>query len=170
MRSPGAKLIIFAAILVLISAPIAWFVFSLPQQQRSAALSGSATFLGYTNDTSGARLARFAVTNLSAFTVARAPTCLICAPVSGGVWMPLSGILLPPFPRAKELAAGRSEVIAIPPPTNHSPWRISFSISNDAGPAWVGKRLINAILVRLGLPARYGVASLQVDSGPVKDR
>jgi hypothetical protein len=170
MRNPGAKLIIFAAIVVVIGAAIAWFVFSTPPRHGSRSPDGTVTFLGYTNDASGARLARFGVTNLSAFAVARAPKYLICARASGGIWTPHSAFLFPEFPRKNKLGAGRSEVIAIPPPPNQSPWRVSFYLSNDAGPAWVVKRPINAALVRLGLPPWYGVRTMQVDSGPIEDR
>ena len=133
-------------------------------------LSGSVTFLGYTNDASGARLARFAVTNLSAFAASRSPKCLICVPGSEVAWTPQSLIPLPDFPKSKELSAGESEVITVPPPGNQSPWRISLYISNDAGRAWIAKRAINAALVKRGHRAWYGVATLQIDSGAVEDR
>jgi hypothetical protein len=170
MRNPGTKLILFLAAVVILGLAMASFVFSSPARHHSGSLAGSVRFLGYTNDASGARLARFGVTNSSAFAVARAPKCLICAPASGGVWTPHSAIVLPAFPRNKELGAGRSEVIAIPPPPNQSPWRVSFYLSNDAGPGWVVKRPINVFLVRLGLRAWYGVETHQVDSGPIEDR
>jgi hypothetical protein len=170
MRNPGAKPIIPAAIVVVIGAAIAWFVFSTPPRHGSRSPDGTVTFLGYTNDASCARLARFGVTNLSAFAVARAPKYVICARASGGVWTPQSGFLFPEFPSKKKLGAGGSEAIAIPPPPNQSPWRVSFYLSNDAGHAWVVKRPINAALVRLGLPPWYGVGTMQVDSGPIEDR
>lgn len=167
MRKPGTKLAVFAAVVVIFGAATGWFAFSSSPQPPSGHLDGSVTFLAYTNDASGARLARFAVTNTSAFAVARLPQCLICTAASGGPWAPHSGVLLPGFPRNKVLGAGRSELIAVSPPTNQSPWRVSLYLSNETGLAWIVKRPLNAILLRLGLPAPYGVATHQIDSSAI---
>ena len=90
MRNLGAKVIIPAAIVVVIGAAIAWFVFSTPPRHGSRSPDGTVTFLGYTNDAAGARLARFEVISLSAFAGARAPKYVICARASGGGWTPHS--------------------------------------------------------------------------------
>ncbi len=168
MHKPGTKLVVFAAIVIIIGAAIGWFAYSSPRQRPSACPEGSVTFLGYTNDASGARLAQFAVTNTSAFAVARSPKCLICTAPSAGAWVPHSGALLPGFPRNKVLGTGRSELIAISPPADQSPWRLSLYLSNEAGLAWIVKRPLNAVLLRLGFPAWFGVATHQIDSGAIE--
>ena len=79
-----------------------------------------------------------------------------------------SANLFPGFPRSKELRASATEMVALPPPVTQAPWRISIYVSNDVGPAWPIKRLLNAALPRLGLPAPYGVATCQIDSGRIE--
>jgi hypothetical protein len=94
---------------------------------------GSVTFLGYTNNASGTRLARFAVTNLNAYAVTRSDKCLICVATPGAGWTPQSAFL---FPGSGALGAGASEIVTVPPPTNRSPWRISLYFDhayNDGG-------------------------------------
>jgi hypothetical protein len=113
----------------LISLLIACVAFSAPPEPPPSKGNpfGSVAFLGYTNDASGTRLARFAVTNLNASAVTRSHKCLIWAAQSGTLftpqWRPQSAFL---FPESRVLGAGASEIVTVPPPTNPSPWRISL--------------------------------------------
>ena len=170
MRKPGTTFIGLAVIVVIIGALAAWVLFQSPRQRSPNRPDASVTFLGYTNDAPGRRLARFAVTNLSALAVARSPKCLIWIAPSAGGWAPQSVVLFPGFPRSRVLGAGTSEIVTIAPPTNQSPWRISLYVSDDVGPAWIIKRLVNAALLRVGLPARYGIGTWQVDSGRIENQ
>ncbi len=172
MRKPWIFLVCLTVAVVIFGALVTWIAFQPPRQPPATSPDGSVTFLGYTNDGSGTRLAKFTVTNLSPFTVARLPKCLICiaAPTPGAGWMPHSAILLPEFPRSKVLGAGKWEIVTVPPPTNQSPWRISLYLSNDARLAWTIKRLVNAALHAVGLPGRYGVATRQIDSGRIESQ
>ena len=136
MRKPWTCLVCLTVAVVIFGALVTWIAFQPPRQPPATSPDGSVTFLGYTNDGSGTRLAKFTVTNLSPFTVARSPKCLICIAAPGAGWMPHSAILLPEFPRSKVLGAGKWEIITVPPPTNQSPWRISLYLSNDARLAW----------------------------------
>jgi hypothetical protein len=134
MRKPATRTVCFAAVLLLLAGGLAGVGLRQPRHSPSR-LSGnpfaSVTFLGYTNDASGTRLATFAVTNLSDFAVARSPKCLICFATPGRGWAPHSAALLP---GGRRLGAGASEIVAIKPPTTQSPWRVSLYVSNDVGP------------------------------------
>lgn len=110
-------------VIVALFALAAWVAF-LPLPGRPEV---SITLLGYTNDATGARLAKIAVTNLN-------PTSLF-------VYQPRVEIQSPTDPRGYEdyfsgvpsswrslLDRGASGSFTIPPPTNQSPWRLAFYV------------------------------------------
>lgn len=92
----------------------------------------SITLLGYTNDATGTRLAQIAVTNLNPTTIR--------------VYQPRIELQAPTDPRGYEdyfsgvpgswnstLARGASGSFMISPPTNQSPWRLSFYVYPNVG-------------------------------------
>jgi hypothetical protein len=170
MRTSWILLVCLTVAVVIFGALVTWVGFQPPRQPPATSLDGSVTFLGYTNDGSGTRLTKFAVTNLSPFAVARSPKCLICIAGPGAGWVPHSAFLLPEFPRSKVLGAGKWEIVTVPPPTNQSPWRISLYLSNDARLAWRIKRLVNAVSHAVGLPGPFGVGTRQIDSGRIESQ
>jgi len=108
----------------------AWVAF-LPQPGRP---NISTTFLGYTNDATGTRLARFAITNFNHSTIfAYNPNIEIQSPTEpGGIanywpgynqWQRLYS----------KLDQGASINFTIIPPTNQSPWRLKFYVYPDRG-------------------------------------
>jgi hypothetical protein len=169
MRKPSAPLISSAIMLVVIGGLVIWVVASPGRRGLSDEIPrGSVTFLGYTNDASGARLAEFKVTNQSEVAVAREPHCVVLFKPSGSVWTPQWAVPISMPPRRIVLAAGMSETLILRPPTNQLPWRISVYFSNQVGPTWPIKRLVNAALPQVGLPAPYGVATFGADSEPIE--
>ena len=114
---------------------LAWVAFQPPPGRPNVSIKP----LGYTNGTSGIRLAMIAVTNLSDSKIV--------------VYLPRILIALPTDPRGiayydsqnrtqwhSELGAGKSGSFTIPPPTNQSLWKLSFYVYNDFGVAQVLKR------------------------------
>ena len=114
---------------------LAWVAFQPPPGRPNVSIK----LLGYTNDTSGIRLAVIAVSNLS-------PSKIV-------VYMPRVLIPSPTDPRGfayydshdrtqwhSELGAGKSGSFTIPPPTNQSLWKLSFYVYNDFGVTQVLKR------------------------------
>jgi hypothetical protein len=90
----------------------------------------SITFLGYTNDAAGTRLATFAVSNLNSFVVRR----------QAGYWIerqtPTGGMKQAScwFNSSNDLKGRAFEIVEVPGPTNQPSWRISLSIRTDIGP------------------------------------
>src|SRR5258707_14331301 len=114
MRKLGTKLKGLAVVLVFLGALVTWVVIQPPHRQHAGAPDASVTFLGYTNDAAGARLASFEVTNLSGFAVARSPRCLVCMAIPGGGGTPQSEGLFPGFPRNRGFLAAASRVVTVP--------------------------------------------------------
>ena len=94
----------------------------------------SITFLGYTNDVGGARLARLAITNLNHSTIfAYNPSIEVQSPTNSSdvsnywpgynQWQRLNS----------KLDEGASIKFTIIPPTNRSPWRLLFYVYPDRG-------------------------------------
>lgn len=106
----------------------AWVAF-LPRPGRP---NVAITFLGYTNDTTGTRLAKIAVRNLNATTIfAYAPRIEIWAPRDArGYEDYFSGVNCPWH---STLDPGASGSFTIPPPTNQLPWRLAFYVYPDRG-------------------------------------
>jgi hypothetical protein len=123
---------------------------------------GTVTFLGYTDDGYGTRLAKFAVTNLSDIVVARSAKCLIWIANPGGGWTPHSVVLL----GGHLLAAGEAETVTITPPAVPSAWRASFYLCNEPGAV----RVINAARRLIHLPNLWPVATRQIDSERIEAR
>jgi hypothetical protein len=106
----------------------AWVAFQPPPGRPNISI----TFLGYTNDATGTRLANIAVTNLNASTIfvyepnieTRVPTD------SRGYENYFSGVNCSWH---SMLDRGASGSFTIPPPTNQSPWRLSFLVYPDRG-------------------------------------
>src|SRR5687768_1253388 len=87
----------------------------------------SIAFLGYTNDSTGARLATFAVTNLESFVVRRQAGYWIDLKVATGQTNHASRW----FSNATDLNPRASEIVAVPVPTNQIPWRVVLLIRSD---------------------------------------
>jgi hypothetical protein len=138
MRSAirAKHIFILAGLFVVIVGMIVW------RALRSGGPPASVTFLGYTNDASGTRLASFAVTNLRSFVVRR----------QAGYWIEVrapvgqTNFLSRWFSSGQDLDPRASEVITVPVPTNQAPWRVLLPIRTDL--SWVsevveGVRLIS---------------------------
>ena len=122
------KGIFFALAVVLITAFLGWWALS---QRPEAPPNVTVTLLGYTNDATGARLAAFAVSNLSPSAVwlqshyrVQTPTATRWTNLANG-WLPGGSRLL---------NTGTSQTIAVPLlGTTNRPWRVSLSVSPDVG-------------------------------------
>jgi hypothetical protein len=100
--------------------------------------------LGYTNDISGFRLALFAITNLNSFQIyvyfPRIQMLDPSAPI--GVSNYFQGNTNQWIRLHTRIEAGKSVSFVIPPPTDETPWRISFYTYTDFG---IGQRARNFI-------------------------
>src|SRR6187455_3444494 len=118
----GKAIIILVGVVLIAVAILASNAFQLPPNRPNISI----TFLGYTNDFSGTRLARFAVSNLSSSAVYRQPHYSIRSEAPKGP----SGVSAyqprTPLPGTTTLHAGVSEIFARRPPTNSSNWNISI--------------------------------------------
>jgi hypothetical protein len=106
----------------------AWVAFQPPPGRPNISI----TFLGYTNDAAGTRLAKIAVTNLTATTIfVYQPHISIQALTDpSGYEHYFSGVNCS---WQSMLDRGASGSFTIPPPTNQSPWRLSFYVYPDRG-------------------------------------
>jgi hypothetical protein len=135
MRGASAITRILARIVMLVAALFTifmWVAFQPPAGRPNVSIA----FLGYTNDTSGTRLARIAVTNLNASPVfAYRPLIEVPSPTEpaglafyesfgGSRWHSLLG-------------SGASDTFTIPVSTNQSPWKLTLLVYPDRGPAKV---------------------------------
>lgn len=117
----------------------------------------SIKFLGYTNDTTGIRLARFAITNLNNSTIfAYAPNLEIQSLTEPG------GIAhyFPGYNQWQRLHSrldeGASTNFTIIPPTNQSSWRLRFLVYPDVGVTHgVIKGTVSISCMSIGLWPRY---------------
>jgi hypothetical protein len=139
MRTPRIKVVLSILALILVAC-LAWVAF-LPRPGRP---NVSIKLLGYTNDSSGTRLAMVAVTNLSTFTIfVYRPTVAIKAPTEpSGFTNYFQGGTNQWGRFHSELGGGMSGNFTIPTPTIQSPWRLSFLAYSDLGAAQVIKRLV----------------------------
>lgn len=135
MPTPKARIVLRILALTIV-AFLAWVAFQ-PSPGRP---NVSIKLLGYTNDTSGIRLAMIAVTNLSdSKIVVYLPRILIPSPTDARGFAYYDS-----YDRTQwhsELGAGEFGSFTIPPPTNQSLWKLSFYVYNDFGVAQVLKRL-----------------------------
>jgi hypothetical protein len=112
----------------------------------------SVTVLGYTNDATGARLAKIAVTNLNDSTIyVYAPRIEIQAPTDPRGYEDFSSGVN--FSWNSTLDKGASGSFTIPPPTNQSPWRLSFHVYPDRGKGARNtlKRVVSISCLSVGL-------------------
>ena len=155
-------LIVASFLLIALAAVIAVLV----PPRRASPLPVTVSFMGYTNDATGARLALFAVTNHSDATIFRWDHYHPESQRQPGL---LSTLYIGLYPGPKVfLAPGQSEVIAVAPPTNQGVWRVGFDFGSDGWRRrlsdWMGQGsggLIDAV----GLDRLRGVPSQQVRSG-----
>jgi hypothetical protein len=82
-------------------------------------------FSGFTNATTGIRLARFRVSNQGGVTVYRWPTYSI------EEYGRVSPSYLASLRRGDSLAPAQSRIYVIPAPTNAAPWRVVFNFSRE---------------------------------------
>jgi hypothetical protein len=132
--------IVLSVLVLIVAAFLAWVAF-LPRSERP---NVSIKLLGYTNDSSGTRLAMVAVTNLSPFTIlVYRPTIAIKAPTAPrGFTYYFEGGTNQWRRFHSQLGGGMSGNFTIPSPTIQSPWRLSFLAYSDLGAAQVIKRFV----------------------------
>jgi hypothetical protein len=119
-------LIVFGLILVIFAGLLTRVALQPPAARPSATVA----FIGYTNDTTGTRLAAFTVSNASPSAVRRLSHYRIQIPTSKR-WTNISDgyisggtAVLPP---------GGSETVTVVAPTNHALWRPWFVVSPGVG-------------------------------------
>jgi hypothetical protein len=101
----------------------------------------SISLLGYTNETSGTRLAMIAVSNLGTSTIFVYRGCIgIPASAEFRGWTPAGNII----PWHSMLDGGAIATFTVLPPTNPSPWKLSFLVYNDYGAVQAVKRVMAA--------------------------
>ena len=100
-------------------------IVALALSRPASALPITVSFLSYTNDTNGVRLAAFAVTNHSTATIRRlgiyCPEIQQQPGLRSTLHLGANVILVP----------GQSEVIAVSPPTNSGAWRVTLHCYRD---------------------------------------
>ena len=140
MKPVSFKTRIALEILVLIAVAFLAYASFQPRHGRPDV---SVRLLGYTNDSSGTRRAMITLTNLSKFTIfAYEPNIEILSPTEpGGVanyW--------PGYNQSQQLHSKLDEGafvnFTIIPPTNQSPWRLSFLVYTDFGAVQVVKNFM----------------------------
>jgi len=125
MRKTTITLLVFLVVCV----GLAWVAFQPAPGRPNVSIS----LLGYTNEPSGARLAVIAVSNLNAITVYVYHGCIrLQSSAESSDWIQWHSTL----------GGGASDIFTVPPPTNQSPWRLSFYVYNDIGFGQVLKRTI----------------------------
>ena len=145
-----ARIVIVIAILFTLGACVAFHPF--PERPKV-----SITFLGYTNDAAGARLARFAITNLNNSRIfAYSPNIEIQSPTEPrdftNYW--------PGYNQWQRLHSKLDEDASINftiiPPTNQSPWRLRFLVYPDVGVTHgIIKGVVGFSCMSVGLLPRY---------------
>jgi hypothetical protein len=108
----------------------AWVAFLPPPGPPNISI----TFLGYTNDATGTRLARFAITNLNNSTIfAYNPNIEIQSPIEPRDFANYWPVYNQWQRLHSKLDEGASTNFTIIPPTNQSPWRLTFYVYPDQG-------------------------------------
>jgi hypothetical protein len=146
MRKAAVRITIAALILgVLVGVILIHMVYQPPPGRPDFSVS----FLGYTNDVSGVRLARFVITNHNSSAVIRQLSGVFTqAPTEPSAW-PLSGVA--------ELGSGASETFTVRPPTNQYPWQVSVIVYPDARMARAIKETLAEALRAVRLKPQYRV-------------
>jgi len=147
-------LLIVGAILVILVVLVTWAVFQPP----AAAPKVTVSFAGYTNGSTGSRLAAFTVSNAGPSATLRLshyriqiPTATRWTNLSDG-WVSGGGTVL---------SAGTSERITVPAATNQ-PWRVSLSVSPEVGVIGDAMGWFAETARSVGMRARYRKSSFGV--------
>ena len=130
-------------------------------QRRTDWPKVSVTFLGYTNDATGSRLATFAMTNLSQTAVIREAGYWIQSP--GSIPQNGNNISWNLFTagRNSRLQPGQAETLLVVTPTNQSSWRISLTVSY---PESMAKKVVRETLDWANIPKHsFGFRSDWID-------
>jgi len=133
-------IILSVLLIVVAAAALLW-----ASRRPASPMSVTVSFVSYTNDVTGARLATFRVTNKSEVTVWRWSGCRI-----EGQPQPVARSMLS-IGSSVSLSARESEVVTIPAPTNWAPWRATLFCANDD---W-RRRLYSVTRGSRGLPASW---------------
>ena len=120
------RTLIMAGFFAIVIGMLAWVAFQLPSREPQVTV----TFLAYTKDATGTRLATFVVSNLSSFVVRRQAGYTMELPTSTGGTNQASCW----FSSGQNLNARAFEIVAVPAPTNQPSWRVFLSIRTDLGP------------------------------------
>jgi len=126
----------------------AFIAFSPPAGRPAVIVS----FIAFTNDAVGTRLAVFAVSNAGPWAVSRGSDYRVQLP-SGRRWTDFSEGWFPTG--GSTLKPGLSELVILNAPTNQSEWRIAITSRKQEGVVFgmATELLIEA--QKLGLPTRY---------------
>jgi len=133
-------------VLLLLGSLFAFIAFRRPPGRPTVLVR----FAGFTNDTSGIRLATFAISNASPWAVVRGGHYRVQTQ-AGARWTNLTHGWFP----GSTLRARASEVVTLTAPTNQSEWRVAFTSHQDEGAIFTmaGELLIEG--QKLGFPTRY---------------
>jgi hypothetical protein len=153
MRKDSNTLHIVALIAVALIALLTWCAFQPPPGRPRV----SATFLGHTNDASGAPLARFAISNLSYTAVYRQPYYFIEMPAPSHPAGLTGYQARTRLPGRTVLQAGAHEIVTIPVPTNSESWRFYVRIYPDTKPVRAVKVTASEMFRAIGMNPRYRV-------------
>ena len=95
-----------------------------PDRPQGDASAVSATFLGYTNNAAGARVAVFSISNRSPLPIRRERYYETHVLIDG-IWKPQPSVHLP-YARSPVIPPNQSEVWAIDVPAKEGRWRVCF--------------------------------------------
>ena len=131
----------------------AWLI-AISFQPPSGRPNVGVRFLGYFQYATGARVARFAISNQTPNTVSRLAMLDVQTP-SGATGRFLSGYA--------NLGADAEEVLIVAPPTNPTPWRISLYVYPRVGFARVIKNLAALVSTTIGRKPGAQTMPYQID-------
>ena len=151
-KSTISRILVCIVVIILVSFTLGtWIAFRPPPGRPNVSIA----FLGYTNDATGARLAKIAVTNLNASTIfVYEPNIELQAPTDpSGFDSYFSGVNCSWH---SMLDGGASGSFTIPPPTNRSPWRLRLLVYPDFGADRIAiTRIVSISCLSIGLMPRY---------------
>lgn len=116
------RFIVLGLILLASAGLFRWVTLQFPAALPTAAVA----FIGYTNDSTGARFAAFTISNASPSTIRRLPHYQIQIPTSKR-WTNISEGYI--SGGTSSLPPGRSETVTVIAPTNQALWRPSFAVT-----------------------------------------
>jgi hypothetical protein len=147
-------------VIMLVLAPIVALVLLVEFQTRRQP-SVSVSFLGYTNDSTGSRLATFVVKNFEGSAVlVYAPIVSIQTPTNEVGHGVAGGMLV--------VEAHASRILAVPSPPARTPWRIHLRVTPDFGVWGEIKSFVMYKLLSIGLKPKYGNMPYSIDGTWVK--